>query len=410
MISGQESLNLEDCVSLAFKHNIHIRNAVLAYESSKDMQKEAFTSFFPNVNISGVSYIADKGILATELMPGMDISLLKKGIMGGITATQPLYTGGRIINSNKMASIQVASQKIMIESVKDEIQQVVEQYYWQYISCHKKLETLHILDELTKNTRKEVEALVKSGITTTNSLLEVQLKENELINSKLQVNNNLKHLKMLLGQSVGMAVDSFVIADPAYNKLVSPDEHKVIHENALYRTISYRLNEKTVNLAQVQIQLERGKYMPSLAVGAGYLYHNLLSRGRSFGLIYATISIPVSQWWGGSYAIKRRKREEQIAKLNMENTNELLLIQMQQYYDDLDVAYSQIEISQKSIETALEHVRMNTEYFKTGTITLTTLLDSQSMLQHAYDQYVEKYTEYLMKLSKYKQLTKSDNQ
>lgn len=403
---AQKQLSLDDCISLAFKHSTQIKNAVLDLEASKDLKRESFTKYFPKVNLSGVSYVANTEIFETELVPGMEVSFLKKGTMGGITAMQPIYAGGLIKNSNKLASIQVETKKLMLEYTEDEVQRTVEQYYLQYVSLYKKMETLHTLENLIQNTRRDVEGLVKSGVTTTNSLLEVELKENEIASCKLQVNNGLKHLKMLLGQQIGMNIDEFVIADWAYEELVSPEKYKVNHESALYRTVTYQLNENNVKMANLQTKLERSKYMPSLAIGVGYWSYNLFSQWNSFGLIHATVSIPILQWWGGSHAIKRKRKEEKIVRLNMENTKELLLIQMQRIYDDLIVAYGQVEISQKSIDTASEHVRINAECFKVGTITLTTLLESQSMLQRAHDQYVEKYTEYLIKLSEYKRVNK----
>lgn len=407
---AQKQLSLDDCISLAFKHSTQIKNAVLDLEASKDLKRGSFTKYFPKVNLSGVSYVANTEIFATELVPGMEVSFFKKGTMGGITAMQPIYAGGLIKNSNKLASIQVETKKLMLEYTEDEVQRTVEQYYLQYVSLYKKMETLHTLENLIQNTRRDVEGLVKSGVTTTNSLLEVELKENEIASCKLQVNNGLKHLKMLLGQQIGMNIDEFVIADWAYEELVSPEKYKVNHESALYRTVTYQLNENNVKMANLQTKLERSKYMPSLAIGVGYWSHNLFSQWNSFGLIHATVSIPILQWWGGSHAIKRKRKEEKIVRLNMENTKELLLIQMQRIYDDLIVAYGQVEISQKSIDTASEHVRINAECFKVGTITLTTLLESQSILQRAHDQYVEKYTEYLIKLSEYKRLTRNYNQ
>lgn len=407
---AQKQLSLDNCISLAFKHSTQIKNVVLDLEASKDLKRESFTKYFPKVNLSGVSYVANTEIFETELVPGMEVSFLKKGTMGGITAMQPIYAGGLIKNSNKLASIQVETKKLMLEYTEDEVQRTVEQYYLQYVSLYKKMETLHTLENLIQNTRRDVEGLVKSGVTTTNSLLEVELKENEIASCKLQVNNGLKHLKMLLGQQIGMNIDEFVIADWAYEELVSPEKYKVNHESALYRTVTYQLNENNVKMANLQTKLERSKYMPSLAIGVGYWSHNLFSQWNSFGLIHATVSIPILQWWGGSHAIKRKRKEEKIVRLNMENTKELLLIQMQRIYDDLIVAYGQVEISQKSIDTASEHVRINAECFKVGTITLTTLLESQSMLQRAHDQYVEKYTEYLIKLSEYKRLTRNYNQ
>ena len=332
---AQKQLSLDDCISLAFKHSTQIKNAVLDLEASKDLKRESFTKYFPKVNLSGVSYVANTEIFETELVPGMEVSFLKKGTMGGITAMQPIYAGGLIKNSNKLASIQVETKKLMLEYTEDEVQRTVEQYYLQYVSLYKKMETLHTLENLIQNTRRDVEGLVKSGVTTTNSLLEVELKENEIASCKLQVNNGLKHLKMLLGQQIGMNIDEFVIADWAYEELVSPEKYKVNHESALYRTVTYQLNENNVKMANLQTKLERSKYMPSLAIGVGYWSHNLFSQWDSFGLIHATVSIPILQWWGGSHAIKRKRKEEKIVRLNMENTKELLLIQMQRIYDCL---------------------------------------------------------------------------
>ena len=407
--NSQETLDLNDCISLALKNNAKIKNNLVETEQSKDAQKEAFTNLFPKVSAFGSSYISNKGILETELIPGMNLSLLKKGIVGGITAIQPIYAGGQIYNSNRLASAYVDVRDLMLEQTRDDIRLVTERYYWQYILLTKKMETLDMIEHMIASTCKDVEVLVKSGITTTNNLLEVELRKNEIASNKLQLKNATKHLKMFLAQHIGFPVDSFIVKGIEYDELVSPIHFKVVHKNSLLNTVPYQLNHKNLEIAKLQTKIERGKYMPSVAVGAGYMYHNLLEKDHPFGIVYATVSLPISQWWGGKHAINQKRREEVIAQINMDNTNELLLIQMQQNYDDLEVAYDQVKISQRSIDSAYENVRLNTEYFKAGTINLTSLLDSQVLLQQAHNLYVEKYTEYLIKKSIYKTITSSSN-
>ena len=405
---GQRTLNLNDCLSLALENNIRIKNARLEIDGAKDAQQEVFTRFFPNVSAMGTTYWADKGILEMELMPGMDLSLLKNGVIGRVSAFQPLYMGGQIFNSNKLASLNIEAQNLLLKQAHNEVHLTTEQCYWQYILFSKKLETLNLIEQLIGNTYREVEAMVKSGVTHQNDLLQVKLKESEIVSNKLQVKNAIKYSKMLLGQHIGLSVDSFLVENIIYHDLALPVDYQVVHEEALYETVASKLNQKQVEIAKLQTKIERGKYLPSLGVGAGYMYHNLLDKSHSFGMVYATISIPISRWWGGKHAVNRKKRQEKIAQLNMENVNELLLIEMQHNYDELEVSYGQVKISQQSVKNASENVRVNNEYFKAGTVNLTNLLDAQTILQQAHYSLVEKYTEYLMKLSKYMILTNSN--
>lgn len=408
-VNAQSTISLDECITLALKNNLRVKGSVIEIDQSMNTKKEAFTRFFPTVSASGGAFMANKGILETELIPGMEMSFLKKGIVGGITATQPLYVGGQIYNSNKLASIYANTKEILLEQVENEVELTTEQYYWQFILLAKKMKTIDMIEELVINTYKDVENSVSSGIATQNDLLEVELKINKVASDKLQITNAIKHVKMFLGQHIGLSVDSFVIEDIKYDELISPTQYKVPHKNALLNTVTYRLNDMNLAMTKIQTKIERGKYMPSVAIGAGYMYHNLLEKSHPVGVIYATVSLPISQWWGGKYTISNKKNQEKLVQLNINNSNEMLLIQMQQNFDDLEVAFRQIEISRKSITSAAENVRLNNTYFKAGTINLTTLLNSQFLLQDAHDSYTEKYTEYLMKLSKYKKLTNSDN-
>ena len=82
----------------------------------------------------------------------------------------------------------------------------------------------------------------------------------------------------------------------------SPELYRVSHEEALPTTLSYKLLEKNVEAARLQQKLKVGQYLPTVGIGAGYMYHNLLDKDRPFGMVFATVAIPISDWWGGSHA------------------------------------------------------------------------------------------------------------
>jgi outer membrane protein TolC len=126
---------------------------------------------------------------------------------------------------------------------------------------------------------------------------------------------------------------------------------------------------------------------------------------NNFGMVFANISIPISDWWGGSHAIKRKKLELQQAENTRQETTELLSQQIQHLYDELSEAYQQVLLAKKSITVAEENVRMSEDHYKAGISILSDLLDAQNLLQQSRDQYVEAITEYCVKLAEYRQTT-----
>ena len=84
---------------------------------------------------------------------------------------------------------------------------------------------------------------------------------------------------------------------------------------------------------------------------------------------------------------------------------QLLAVQTQQNWNELDEAYNQLLISQKSIDLAKENLRMQQDYFDAGTATLSDLLDAQSMYQQSMDGFTEAYVNYQVKKCTYLQNT-----
>ena len=114
-------------------------------------------------------------------------------------------------------------------------------------------------------------------------------------------------------------------------------------------TPEYRLLQKQVEAAKLQKKLAVGENMPSVAVGAGYNYHNLMEKDHSFAMVFATVSVPISDWWGGSHAIRRKKIEQQKAEEQLADNSELLKIRIQNAWNNVQEAYQQLQLAQRNI-------------------------------------------------------------
>jgi outer membrane protein TolC len=123
----------------------------------------------------------------------------------------------------------------------------------------------------------------------------------------------------------------------------------------------------------------------------------------NFGAIFATVSVPISSWWGGSHAIKRKKLAEENAREQLTDNAQLLKIRMQKNWNDVDDAYKQLALAKKSIEQSEENLRLNRDYYQAGTVTMNDLLDAQQKYQQCRDRYTDAYAQLQTKIVEYKQ-------
>jgi outer membrane protein TolC len=125
---------------------------------------------------------------------------------------------------------------------------------------------------------------------------------------------------------------------------------------------------------------------------------------KNMGLVFATVSVPLSDWWGGSHAVKRKKLELQQAENTRQEKTDLLSLQMRQTGNELDEAYRQTLLARKSISSAEENLKISQDNFNAGIMILSDLLDAQNLLQQSRDQHTEAATAYFAKLAEYRQM------
>ena len=428
MVNAQEIYSLDQILESARHNNITLRNAQRSVDAATQQRKEAFTKYFPTVSASGFGFTANKGMakmdvnlsdyITPEMAAGiaqsgilpaealaslgqpMSMEMMKKGVMGNVMAMQPVFAGGQIINGNKLAKVGEDVSRLQLQLSENEVEKTAEQYYWQIVSLEEKLKTVNAVETLLKDINKDVTIAVKAGVALRNDLLQVELRQNDVESQKLTLNNNISILRMILAQYCGLQSTDFTLD---YNpEAQSPMMEKQDHQQALINTPEYKLLDKQVQATNLQHKMAIGSQLPTVAVGAGLVYHNMLESGRSFGMLMATVSIPISDWWGGSHAIKRKKIEHQKAIDQLADSSELLKINMQSAWNNVQEAYQQLGIAERSIEQATENLRLNRNFYQAGTSTMSDLLEAQLLYQQALDKRTDAYTNYQNRLLAYR--------
>lgn len=417
-----QTYTLEQLKDSALYHNIQIRSALHDIEAARQQRKEAFTKYFPDISGIGFWFNTNHGMAKANITPSevippafaqllpaegaamlanpIQLSMMKNGTIAGISAVQPVFAGGQIIYGNKLARMGEDVSRLQLHRSENEVEKMVEQYFWQLVSLKEKVKTIEAVEEMLADIHKDVSVAVDAGVVMRNDLLQVQLRQNETESTRLELMANISFLQRILAQCCGLQNASFELAyqtDELPSIAIRQD-----HEQALPHTVEYQLLDKQVEAAGIQKKMAVGQNLPTVALGGGYDYHNLLGNDHNFGMMFVTVSVPISGWWGGSHAIKRKNIEYWKAVDQMADHSEMLKIKMQKAWDDVNTSYRQLEIAHRSIEQAQENLRLNRDYYKAGISKMSDLLEAQLLYQQACDKRADTYADYQNKLLEYR--------
>ncbi|WP_238768127.1 efflux RND transporter permease subunit [Maribellus maritimus] len=426
---NQNNYTLEQCKTLALQNNAQIKNKVLDVESSQQVKKAAYTRYFPQVDATAFAYKFTDPLINMEMQggnlpvydgnpanlplatqfayfPSVSIPLIEEGVIGMATATQPVYAGKQISTGNKLADLGIEVNQLQLKSTEKEIAFETEKRYWQIVSLGEKMKTLENYTSLLDTLHKEVTDALNAGLITRNDLLKVELKQNELQMKRLKLENGTILAKMAFCQYIGVLYDKNISFVDSTGLTESPELIYTDHQEALVNREEYQLLQKSTSAEKYLTKMQKGEYMPQVAVGVGAMYLDIMDdKGAVNGLAFGTVKIPISGWWEAKYKMKERQfKEEQNRNMVTDNTEKLLL-QMQQGRNSLEEAYQQVQLAKISIGQASENLRVTQDSYSAGMVNISDLLDAQAQLQQSTDLYVDALTQFKLAKVNYLQIT-----
>ncbi len=424
-VFSQGVLTLDASKKLALENNVQSKNSKLETEVAHQISKSAFTNFFPSINMGGLIFRVDKNFMeikseggdlpvydgnldnlssATQFafLPSGTMGLLKKGTIGYINAVQPIFAGGRIINGNKLASLGEDISVYKEKLARDEVILKTEENYWLIVSLNEKSNTIKKYEELLNRLLLQVEDAFASGIVMKNDLLKVKLKLSEIELNKSKLENGRKLAAMAFCQYIGIPYDSALVLKDELQISELPQTYFIEKNEALKMRTEYALLEKSIEAEKLLTKMKLGEYLPQAGIGLSGLYMKLdEGKERTIGMVFGTVSVPISGWWGGSYELEERSIKEDIANNNLNNNSQLLTLQIEKSWQDLTDSYKQYLLSEESLAQAEENLKVNEDSYENGLITVSDLLEAQALSQQTLDQLTDSKANYIVKKSIY---------
>ena len=421
---AQNNYSLDSCKKITLENNYQIKNSHIEIEASRMVEQAAFTKYFPNISAIGLGvqfsdpllkidmpggnlpvYNGDPATLpfATEFayFPGVSIGMMEHLYTGAITATQPIFTGGRIINGNQLARLgsDVSVQKLTMST--NEALYKTEEQYWQIISLTEKMNTINSYERLLDTLYKDVNNAYKAGLINYNDVLMVSLKQSELKMNRLKLENGLKLATMAFCQHLGIAYDPGITLSDSAGTYSEPVSLYIDPQQALTSRAEYHLVRENVEAEKLQSKMKLGEYLPQVGIGVGAFTYDMENDWDNNLMAFGTVTVPLTDWWGGSYTLKEHKLKEEIAQNNADYTAQMLKLQIEKAWTDMQESHEQIKIAEEAIGQARENLKITTDNYHAGTIGISDLLEAQALFQNTCDNLTEARCSYKIKMAEY---------
>jgi outer membrane protein TolC len=212
--------------------------------------------------------------------------------------------------------------------------------------------------------------------------------------------------KMAFCQYVGLEYDQNINFIDNVSFIETLDSFYIDHKEALLKREEYKLLQKSSEAEKYQTKIQKGEYMPQVAVGAGALYLDIMDdKSSTMGMVFGTVKIPISGWWEANHKIRERHIKEEQNKNMVKDNTEKLLLQMQQGRNSFEEAIEQVQLADISITQAKQNLNDTQDSYSSGVVNVSDLLDAQAQLQLSHDLYTEALTQYKIAKLNYLQIT-----
>ncbi|MDR5589397.1 TolC family protein [Christiangramia sp. SM2212] len=262
----QKEWTLEECVNYALENNIQVKQSELDLEVSEIERIDALGNFIPSINAQA-SNSWNTGLtqnVTTGILQNQTVRNFSAGVSAGIT----LFDGLRNFKQLQRARISKMANEYALDKMEDDIALFVADSYLQVLFNKQSLEVLRAQNEVTVEQLQRTQDLVDAGVLPEGDLLEIRASMADEKQRMILAENQIQISLISLAQILGIQdYKNFDIVDRDYdvfgNEILENSANEVV-ERAKEERSEIRIAEANKELAEKDVELARGAYLPTL--------------------------------------------------------------------------------------------------------------------------------------------------
>ncbi len=396
-------LTLTEAIDYGQKHNHEILTAEKKIEDARWQLTETGATGLPQItatasygrqdpiateNVTDVNSGGGAGLASNPQFAAFLGTASVNTFNAGITLSQTLFAGFRIIDGVRLANINVGG---MQEGLRIARQNVAFQIANAYFGALRAWEVLELDKQNLKLIQEQVRTAEARLLAGTGVKLDVLQAQSQMLQLQQRMSNDLnsyEKAKMGLNQAMGRATDHPIVLNTyAQVKDQNPDEL-----DALKTAI-----EKRPDLQQLRLQKELNELnatiqaravWPTLAAQVRYnLQDQAVVNGNSVNIQNVNYSLnmnwPIFDGLAAQAKAQRARKAADQIQISLDQLQQRVATDIQQAFMDIEAAREREQMARAGIQVAQEGLRVAQISYKEGVGVMLDVINAQTSLQQA---------------------------
>ena len=398
-IVDAQTLSVEQYRQKVLEYNQDIQKSQQAVNGALYSLKGIRTGFFPKLDITGnYSYQLEK----VEFLPGTDLKHDNYGVEAGLV--QNVYSGSAVRKQYDVAKLQHAIAQLSVEHTVDNMIYAADVSYWSVAANRNLYELSEQFVQIVRELYEIVNKRFEEGAISKTDVLMVQ---NRLKEAELQLNTNSTNYKTALQSlniMMGVEPDAAVVLTDSIQKVLWVPKQEGLNK-ALERRADYQSAIMGIEMAKLQTDMARSKYLPQLAVGIKEKYGTTLlnvdGKARWATTAYAQINIPVFHWGEMRQNVRLSRTQEWTKELERSQLKDQVSKELNNAWVNVIEISKKLEIVYSSLDIAKDNLTLNTFSYNEGKLPIIDVLSAQVSWLQAYTNVVSVNYQYKVALAEY---------
>lgn len=398
-IVDAQTLSVEQYRQKVLEYNQDIQKSQQAVNGALYSLKGIKTGFFPKLDITGnYSYQLEK----VEFLPGTDLKHDNYGVEAGLV--QNVYSGSAVRKQYDVAKLQHAIAQLSVEHTVDNMIYAADVSYWSVAANRNLYELSEQFVQIVRELYEIVNKRFEEGAISKTDVLMVQ---NRLKEAELQLNTNSTNYKTALQSlniMMGVEPDAAVVLTDSIQKVLWVPKQEGLNK-ALERRADYQSAIMGIEMAKLQTDMARSKYLPQLAVGIKEKYGTTLlnvdGKAQWATTAYAQINIPVFHWGEMRQNVRLSRTQEWTKELERSQLKDQVSKELNNAWVNVIEISKKLEIVYSSLDIAKDNLTLNTFSYNEGKLPIIDVLSAQVSWLQAYTNVVSVNYQYKVALAEY---------
>ena len=393
-VLAQQSTLLEKYRTMALDYNHDLKAAEKNIAASMEVEKSARADLKPKLSGAASFQYTGNPMELTLDIPSIGLSKTVEGknlnYGGSLSILQPVYTGGRVLESIRMAQHQQALAGNQAKALNDAVCYQTDIQYWSAVARQE-------IVDVAEDFRNSIAALVKTikervevGLVDPQDLLMAEVKLNEAEYQLLQAQSNFETGRMALNSMIGVRLEQPTELDAQIPIVVVSDSLWL--STGMGRPDIQMAYDK-IRIAESTKKLNDSQFKPQFYVGVegsysspGYNFKKDLDPNYA---VYAKVSVPIFEW--GKRRSEKRVSSFRIgmAEDNLNKVVDRVELEVSVARKALSQAIERVRLSESSLAKAEENEAKAVERYNEGKVSVVEVIDAQTYRQTSQVNYVQ---------------------